>query len=495
MGLSFAVSAAASTLLPGSYYVAVGGSDTADGSFEKPMRTIDKALSLALPGDTVFVRGGVYHQRVSFPRSGEADRRIVLTAYKNEIPILSGAGMDVGNPDAMIRIGGVDHITVCGFEVAHFMASKSGTEPNGIVADGGASNVTISRNHIHHVQNNVSPYQGGGGAHAILVIGNAERPMRNIVVEQNVVHDCKTGFSENVTINGYVDGFVVRANVIYDCANIGIDAAGGYWGNPNPALNYARNGVISENTVYNIEFSRGLVQYDYGAIGIYADGSRNITIERNRVFHCDRGIGIVSENDDFPTTGCIVRNNLIYDCWLSGIFIGGYLGYTGGGTENCYIVNNTLYGNNRVKGYFAETEGEIRLTEHCRNNVICNNLVCTTHSGDLFVHKYTTTGSGNTFDCNHYSGPGMWMWEQKNSNPITVFEIWQHSVSGDAGAMYQAVPLFRDAKTDIGADFGIGPESPVKNRGKILPGAIHGALDFEGNPRFEQDKISIGAIQ
>ena len=80
----------------------------------------------------------------------------------------------------------------------------------------------------------------------------------------------------------YVDGFVIRNNTIYNGENIGIDAAGGYSGNPDPELNYARNGIIVGNHVYKLEHASGPLG-GYGAIGIYVDGARNITVERNRV--------------------------------------------------------------------------------------------------------------------------------------------------------------------------------------------------------------------
>ena len=61
--------------------------------------------------------------------------------------------------------------------------------------------------------------------------------MKNILVVENEIHDCNTGYSENLTINGYVDGFVIRKNKIYNAENIGIDAAGGYWANPSVIMN------------------------------------------------------------------------------------------------------------------------------------------------------------------------------------------------------------------------------------------------------------------
>ena len=473
-----------------SYFVAVDGNDGNDGSVSAPLKTINLALEKANAGDTVFVRAGTYHQKVKFPRSGLGGQEITLKAYPGEKPKLSGEGMAVNGTDAMLLISGKRFITVEGLEIADFRSTTNWTDVNGIIVNAASNNITLRRNHVHHIESNI-PLADGRSGHAILIIGNTDTPLRNILVEENEINDCKTGYSENLTINGYVDGFIIRNNRIYNCENIGIDAAGGYAANPVPAYNYARNGVICGNEVFNVENKRGPIG-GYGAIGIYVDGARNIILERNRVYQCDRGIGMVSETNDFPTTHCIARNNVVYDCWRLGIYMGGYLGYTGGGTDNCYIVNNTLYANNKVIGYFDEIEGEIRLTEDCKNSLIINNLV---YSGpnDLFVHKYTTTGTSNTFDHNLYYGPGKWLWNSVNGTPITDFAIWKSTCGGDHNSIHGADPLFRDRTN---ADFSIPASSPAKNAGKVLPDAsVFGETDFYGKPRTENGKISIGAIQ
>src|SRR5476651_1873017 len=43
------------------YYVAVDGKDSNPGTLQLPLATIQKAQSLVNPGDTVYLRGGVYH--------------------------------------------------------------------------------------------------------------------------------------------------------------------------------------------------------------------------------------------------------------------------------------------------------------------------------------------------------------------------------------------------------------------------------------------------
>ncbi|HET9648662.1 MAG TPA: right-handed parallel beta-helix repeat-containing protein [Microlunatus sp.] len=73
-------------------HVATTGSDQADGSSARPLRTIDRAATLARPGDTVIVHAGVYREWVRPRRGGLSDRRrIVYTAAPGEQVKITGA--------------------------------------------------------------------------------------------------------------------------------------------------------------------------------------------------------------------------------------------------------------------------------------------------------------------------------------------------------------------------------------------------------------------
>jgi len=78
-------------LLSRAWYVAVGGNDQDPGTLAKPFATIQHAANLAGAGDTVFIRGGTYHEKVTPARSGAAGAPITFTHYNNEQVIISGA--------------------------------------------------------------------------------------------------------------------------------------------------------------------------------------------------------------------------------------------------------------------------------------------------------------------------------------------------------------------------------------------------------------------
>lgn len=60
------------------YHVMPTGDDAAAGSLEAPLRTINRAAQLALPGDTVTVHEGVYREWVNPLNGGENDRKRIL---------------------------------------------------------------------------------------------------------------------------------------------------------------------------------------------------------------------------------------------------------------------------------------------------------------------------------------------------------------------------------------------------------------------------------
>ncbi|WP_129337683.1 DUF1565 domain-containing protein [Cellulomonas endophytica] len=73
-------------------HVATTGSDDADGSSARPLRTVSRAALLAEPGDTVTVHAGEYREWVRPARGGLSDRRrITYRAAPGEHVVLKGS--------------------------------------------------------------------------------------------------------------------------------------------------------------------------------------------------------------------------------------------------------------------------------------------------------------------------------------------------------------------------------------------------------------------
>lgn len=454
-----------------SWYVATTGDDTNSGTIDYPLKSITKALARVQPGDTLFLREGNYHEFVIPTRSGEKGKLITVKSYPGETAKIDGTGLNIkGWSNALIQIKGMQYLTFENLHICNAKDADVNTDPEGIFINGGARDITIKGCKIYNIKSTcLEDYNNGNwrSAHAILVGGDKDdTPIRNLTIDNCEIYDMYTGTSESLTIAGNVDGFVIQDCYVHDVENIGIIVAGG--DNLNPGgditVNFARNGVVRRNRVYrcshqvSTDFWQDKLNNPaaYGAIGIYVCGGANTVIEQNIVWGCDRAIGLVSESNLLPTKDCVVRNNFVFNNYRTGIYLGDYIGYTVGGTSGCHVVNNTLFNNNLVGGAlngtnnsanindWKDSEGEIRLTENCTNNTIMNNLIYAVTDRDIFIRKYTESGSNNKIDYNLYYSPTQlnhkWFW---NGVEYTTFNAWKKA-SGDEHSIYNVNPLLKD---------------------------------------------------
>ena len=192
-----------------------------------------------------------------------------------------------------------------------------------------------------------------------------KRPITDLIIDGNEVHHLKTGSSESLVVNGNVTNFRITHNVVHDNNNIGIDVIGFEHTAPDPAVDQARDGVVSGNLVYNIT-SRGNPAYrnDESSDGIYVDGGTRILIEQNVMHDVDFGIELASEHKDRATSYIIARNNLIYHCHTAGVSIGGYAPERGH-THHSIVINNTLYQNDTSATGSGEFQMQWNMSRQC----------------------------------------------------------------------------------------------------------------------------------
>jgi hypothetical protein len=73
------------------YFVdAAKGDDANDGSKAKPWRSVQFGVTRLKTGDTLYLRGGVYHEKVSLTRSGTPEAPIVIASFPGELAVLDG---------------------------------------------------------------------------------------------------------------------------------------------------------------------------------------------------------------------------------------------------------------------------------------------------------------------------------------------------------------------------------------------------------------------
>jgi hypothetical protein len=67
------------------------GLDANPGTADAPWKTLAHSVRKLKPGDTLYLRGGAYYEKVSLTRSGSPDAPITIAAYPGELSILDGS--------------------------------------------------------------------------------------------------------------------------------------------------------------------------------------------------------------------------------------------------------------------------------------------------------------------------------------------------------------------------------------------------------------------
>lgn len=417
------------------YYVATHGSDKNPGTRTRPWRTIQKAANTATAGSTVYVRKGVYKERIAINVSGTAaDGMVTFQNYPNETAVVDGTGLTVpAAENGLFLIVDRSYIVVKGFEIRNYRTSTRDRVPVGIHVRGASHHIQVRGNKVHHIEHN-GEWKYGTDAHGIAVYGTSpNESIHNLVVDGNELYALKLGSSESLAINGNVEEFEITRNKVHDNNNIGIDAIGFEGVSPNPATDQARHGLIADNVVYRID-SHGNPAYgtDRSAGGIYVDGGRNIVIEGNFVQRCNIGIELACEHRGRTTSAITVRHNFIAFNDVVGITLGGY-DTLRGSTQRCTITNNTFLRNDRLMW----GNGELGLQYDTRNNVIKNNFF-EANSQNIFISNPFMENRNNTVDYNVYYAPGgaansEWQWKRKS---YTGFKAYRSATGNDAHSLF-----------------------------------------------------------
>ena len=490
--LSILLALISTSTLATTYYVSTSGSNSNDGrSVSSAWQTIQYAANHIQAGDTVQVLGGTYIETVNIPVSGSATAGYVtFQNYPGQTPAIDGTGLSIpGGQYGLFNIAGQSYVIIQGFEIRNYKTTKRNIVPVGVFITGAGSHLQLLNNHIHDIVTSAS----GCNANAlgIAVYGNqAPASLNNITISGNELNNLQLGCSESMSLDGNVDTFTISNNLVHDNNNIAISGIGYEGVSPDPAYDRARNGLITQNTVYNIS-STGNPSYPKNCFcsdGVYIDGGTNITIERNLIHNVDLGIEMASEHLGKVTDYVTARSNLIYFGNSAGISIGGYANNVGG-SDHITAVNNTLFSNDGKK----TGSGEFQVQYHATNNLFENNIVYA-GSQALLVHDFTkSTPNPVVLDYNLYYSPvsasnSNWSWQAKSYTGFTAYQ----SASGQDGHSNYLDPLFLNQTTP---DLHVQPASRAVNSGNNLGTSVEGTLDYAGNPRVQGSNIDIGAYE
>lgn len=463
------------------YVNGITGNDTNAGtSVASSWKTIQKACNTATAGGIVHIAPGTYSESLEPHVSGTANNLITFKADLPETVFVDGTGT---NFICLLR---VENRSYLHFENLVFQ-NLTKNACNGVVVEtlGNPSATGISfknciiRNIRWTANANAQP-DDSDNSHPFIAFGR-HGGLTNLTLDGIQVYNNITGYSEALTLEGNISGFVVKNCTVRDNSNIGILISGQR--GVSDVNDTVRNGTVSNNLCYNNLNPNSM------SGGIYVCGGSNVVIERNICHTNGYGIEIGAEEDE-NTHDITVKNNILYNNQGGGVEVGGYNEDTAGIVTNCIIRNNTFYKNDT----FNESVGELHITK-VSNCVIQNNIFYTSAQRSLFSVHEISPQSGISFHHNSWFSPG--------NNPATASVIWHH-VEYNNFSTYQSQLGF-DAQSTFAnpgflsvtgtLDFRLTANSPCINQGDSGTVVAVGEKDFDGNNRVVGSTIDRGAFE
>jgi len=303
-----AVASASFTNTPGTtgtgniYYVATNGNDSSSGALSKPFRTIAKGVTFLQPGDTLYVREGMYAESlycgitVCIPGGTSWSSPVTVAAYPGETVIIK--------PTSGVRVIGLEQ------------PGQNFIIIDGFIIDGtnvGYDGIQI-QNSAHHVrlQNTEIKFAPGQGIN----VGPGSNFNEFI---NNIIHDTGTNeFHHGIYISG--SHSVLESNSIYNITGYGIHV-------------YTQTSRASDNIARNNEI-HDIGTRSSSAAGIILSGGDNNCAYNNIIWNSP--IGIKTTHGGVSNSN--IYNNTIYGSSDFGILIGS-------DSSTAIVKNNIAYSN------------------------------------------------------------------------------------------------------------------------------------------------------
>jgi hypothetical protein len=440
------------------WFVAPYGADSASGSLNAPVATLNKASTLAQPGDTIYLRGngGPFYwttwQNVACV--GTQQQPITIMPYNNETVTIDGSNsLGTGNIQndqyqPLVVLGG-QHITFKNVYMRNSIGRGLNMNGSYLTAD----NITIHDNYAEGITADAYTYPHD------LMIKNCTI-YRTCLSHEPGNPNYITGWGSAININ-QVTNLTIQGCRVYHNYGEGIGPFN------------CTNVLIQDN-----------IAYDNNSVNLYVNNDTNTIVRRNFVYndsdgpqynegHQNGALGIVLANENGQATGINnvqVLNNVVVNT-ANAFMYGDWHG--GGGMRNCLIMNNTFYGGTvgAVLAIFDANGGHYNT--RFANNIFHQN---TSH------HLVDDWGNGSpgsiTFD--HNSWTGGWINNSRETGPGDVNldpAFVSPGVLTPSGYQLSAGSPMIDKGTSIGA-----PDTDFANATRDAIRDI-GAYEFFASPR------------
>ncbi len=438
------------------------GNDGNNGSFDFPWKTIQHAMDVLNPGDTVYIMEGVYYDYGtpwSGVNSGTPDKWITYTNYPGDTVVIDGTG---GTSDwaGLIWFDGQSYIKISGLTFRNSCSHGILIEDTG-GGSGSSHHIIIDNCTIYNCSESAINIKGTLGV------------ITDVVVENNVIYDTQNGWNdigepgdESITFSN-CHGFEIRDNIMFDNHKINIDAKAG-----------CMDGSIHHN---RIDTTSWWVS-QYGTLGIYVDGQNryceNISIYNNVVW--GNGTGFTASTENGGTLTNINLFNNIYNGTRNGFQINDHTQQAGSHLKtDLRFINNVCGENTDICFQITDRDSSFgNLT--IRNNILAGNTGINL-GGDLNLNNHNV--DHNLFDVGNSMFYGT---DYKIGDPEFVnsasgdYSLLQNSPGIDNGSSLSAPEFdFNDnfrpqgLGIDIGAfELQIGDSMPPQIEGVSIGSSI-----------------------
>ncbi len=288
-------------LLAANWFVATTGSDAAEGHINAPLRSLAESVRRAQPGDTVYIRGGIYRESLAPNRSGTVEHPIVFSRYGSERAIIDATGLHQG-----VMLWNVSDIVVRGLEVRNAERVGMHIHHHKDTPARGADRIVFEQNSVYD-----------NHSHGIYVGGTQNKILYNSVYNNGELTPKRKG--HGIYVLG-TDNLVASNNVHHN-RRLGIRMAG--------ERQQILNNLIEAN--------------DQDGIGVWVDRSyrgEDLLFEGNKVlFNQGNGIHISGDGDGYKPSRVQILQNTVKSDHGAGIVLWGG-------------VRQVKLGGNKVSGPF-----------------------------------------------------------------------------------------------------------------------------------------------
>lgn len=343
--------------------------------------SLESAIQSMDGGGTLFIRGGEYSLETDSDVCldlggirGREDNYIIIKPLDGKKVVLDGSNAQGSDGLRCFYMSGTSFVRISGLTIRNF------SDPLSVQAfdiEDASDHIIIDNCDISGICVD-APDTEDHCANAILCYNSSTDVQHDISIKKNKIHECATGWSEAISVDGNNETISIADNSISDTGNIGIDLAGNYGACPDASLDFTRKAEVCHNRV------KGCISaYGDTAYGIYADGAHDVMISKNTVTGCSGGIEAGAEQPSGSAENVSICRNVLINNSVNEITIGGWTD-----DERTGIVKNTAVRDNVVINTGSNgSEGVLTLSK-LDGAEICENRIVNLSASDMIVRSF-----------------------------------------------------------------------------------------------------------